>query len=53
MWEGVALETEAHEPFSTDKVTKKVKVKVFVPRKRKCKCFFQERESDDFFPRKR
>ena len=42
MLEGAAQEMEAHEPFSTDKVTKKVKVKVFFPRKRKC--FFQERE---------
>ena len=38
MREGADLETEAHEPFSTDKVTKKVKVKGF----------FQERETDIF-----
>ena len=29
MREGAALETEAHEPFATDKVTKKEKVIIF------------------------
>ena len=43
MWEGAALETEAHEPFSTDKVTKKVKVKVF-SKKEKVKVFFSKKE---------
>ena len=42
MREGAALEMEAHEPFSTDKVTKKAKVKVF----------FKERESESVFSKK-
>ena len=43
MGEGADLETKAHESFSTDKVTKKAKVKVF----------FQESESESVFQRKR
>ena len=49
MREGAALEMEAHEPFSTDKVTKKVK-EIFLE---KVEFFFQERESESIFPRKR